>query len=151
MPVQKLHRSTIPRIACTLAAVLLAGCDQTTVAPTLRPDASATLHVQREEKSAVLAVLGGRIFRDANLSLLRNQSCESCHDPAWGFSAPNVVINARGSVMPGSTGKFGTRKPPSAAYATPSPVLFFDEEGTPIGGNFWDGHASGSRLGSPAA
>jgi cytochrome c peroxidase len=50
------------------------------------------------------------------------------------------------------TNRFGTRKPPSAAYATQAPVLFYDEvDDTFVGGNFWDGHATGERLGSPAA
>ena len=46
--------------------------------------------------------------------------------------------------------RFGDRKPPSTAYATFSPVFHFD--GTEfVGGNFWDGRATGERLGNPAA
>lgn len=147
-----LCRSTICRSALTLAAFALVACDQTTN-PIPNPSQNASLDVVRsEEPSAVKAVLGGRIFKDKNLSLMRNQSCESCHDPAWGFTAPDPKINAGGNVMPGSTGAFAIRKPPSAAYATPAPVLFFDEaDGTFVGGNFWDGHATGARLGNPAA
>ncbi len=100
-----------------------------------------------------LALVGERIFNDRNLSLNRNQSCSSCHDAAWGFSSPDPTINAGGAVMPGTfSNRFGTRKPPSAAYATLSPVLHFDAtDEVWIGGNFWDGHATGSLLGSPAA
>jgi cytochrome c peroxidase len=50
--------------------------------------------------------------------------------------------------------RFGNRKPPSSAYATPSPVLHFvieKKEALFIGGNFWDGRATGETLGSPAA
>lgn len=48
-------------------------------------------------------------------------------------------------------GAFGDRKPPSSAYATQSPILHVDKKGLFIGGNFWDGRATGERLGSPAA
>jgi len=48
--------------------------------------------------------------------------------------------------------RFGNRKPPSAAYATQSPVFYFDDtEGHFVGGNFWDGRATGEVLGNPAA
>lgn len=147
-----LCRSTIRRSAFSLIAIALLGCDQTTT-PITQPIQDVSLDVGgNEDHAAVKAILGGRIFKDKNLSLLRNQSCESCHDPAWGFTAPDPNINAGGNVMPGSTGALAIRKPPSAAYATPAPVLFFDEaDGTFVGGNFWDGHATGARLGSPSA
>jgi cytochrome c peroxidase len=46
----------------------------------------------------------------------------------------------------------GNRKPPSAAYATQSPVFHYDaKEGDFAGGNFWDGRATGWLLGNPAA
>jgi cytochrome c peroxidase len=100
-----------------------------------------------------LAELGARIFNDKNLSLQRNQSCASCHDAAWGFTSPNPSINGAGAVMFGSVpDRFGNRKPPTAAYATPSPVLHYDtQDEVWMGGNFWDGRARGARLGSPAA
>jgi cytochrome c peroxidase len=46
---------------------------------------------------------------------------------------------------------FGDRKPPSAAYATLSPIFHQDKQGLFIGGNFWDGRATGEVLGNPAA
>jgi cytochrome c peroxidase len=96
--------------------------------------------------------LGKAIFFDTNLSLHRNQSCASCHDPAVGFTGPHSAINAHGAVYEGSIpGAFGDRKPPSSAYATVSPILHVDRTGTWIGGNFWDGRATGNRLGNPAA
>lgn len=48
------------------------------------------------------------------------------------------------------SGEFGNRRPPTAAYATQSPILFNDK-GTWTGGNFWDGRATGEKLGNPAA
>jgi cytochrome c peroxidase len=48
--------------------------------------------------------------------------------------------------------RFGNRKPPSAAYATLSPIFHYDgDEELFIGGNFWDGRATGELLGNPAA
>jgi len=96
--------------------------------------------------------LGKAIFFDENLSLNRNQSCASCHAPRAGWTGPNRRINAHGAVYEGSmSGAFGDRKPPSAAYATQSPILSVDSEGAFAGGNFWDGRATGETLGSPAA
>jgi cytochrome c peroxidase len=103
--------------------------------------------------------LGRSIFFDQKLSLRQNQSCGACHSPNTGFTGPNSSINASGSVYEGSvSGRFGNRKPPSSAYATQSPILHAENEGTLfrpdwliIGGNFWDGRATGYQLGNPAA
>jgi cytochrome c peroxidase len=97
--------------------------------------------------------LGKAIFFDKALSVNGNQSCATCHDPKAGWVGPDSQINGHGAVYGGSIpGAFGDRKPPSAAYATQSPVLYLDEEeGLWVGGNFWDGRATGERLGSPAA
>ncbi|MEI7997526.1 MAG: cytochrome c peroxidase, partial [Methylococcaceae bacterium] len=81
-----------------------------------------------------------------------NQSCATCHSPESGWTGPNSLINAMGSVYEGSIpGEFGDRKPPSSAYATQSPILHADKKGLFVGGNFWDGRATGERLGNPAA
>jgi cytochrome c peroxidase len=60
-----------------------------------------------------------------------------------------------GAVYEGSiSGRFGNRKPPSSAYATSSPILHYvieKKEALFIGGNFWDGRATGEKLGNPAA
>lgn len=103
--------------------------------------------------AANAADLGERVFNDRTLSLNKNQSCASCHDGSSGFTSSNEEINANGAVMFGSVrSRFGNRKPPSAAYATQSPVLHYDtEDSVWVGGGFWDGRATGSRLGSPAA
>jgi cytochrome c peroxidase len=66
-----------------------------------------------------------------------------------------ILVNARGAVYEGSVaGRFGNRKPPSSAYATPSPILGYvieEKEALFIGGNFWDGRATGEKLRNPAA
>jgi len=96
--------------------------------------------------------LGEAIFFDKNLSINRNQSCASCHKPEWGWTGPDSAINAAGAVYEGSIpGRFGDRKPPSAAYATFSPMFHLSRSGLFIGGNFWDGRATGEKLGNPAA
>jgi cytochrome c peroxidase len=96
--------------------------------------------------------LGKAIFFDKNLSLNGNQSCSSCHDPEAGWTGPILDINVHGAVYEGSIpGAFGNRKPPSAAYATFSPIFFLDKKDTFTGGNFWDGRATGEKLGNPAA
>jgi len=109
---------------------------------------SAVALTQQEE-------LGKSIFFDQNLSINNNQSCAACHGPGAGWTGPDAALNAGGSVYEGSIpGRFGNRKPPSSAYATPSPILHFvmeKKEALFIGGNFWDGRAAGERLGSPAA
>jgi cytochrome c peroxidase len=95
--------------------------------------------------------VGEAIFKDTDLSINRNQSCESCHDDAWGGTGPLSATNAGGAVYEGSIpGRFGDRKPPSSAYATISPIFHF-EKGLWVGGNFWDGRATGELLGNPAA
>ena len=96
--------------------------------------------------------LGKLIFFDQSLSLNNNQSCATCHAPEAGWTGPTESINQHGAVYEGSIpGAFGDRKPPSSAYATQSPVLHVDKKGLFIGGNFWDGRATGEKLGSPAA
>ena len=96
--------------------------------------------------------LGKSIFFDENLSLNQNQSCASCHGPEVGWTGPLSETNAHGAVYEGSVpDSFGDRKPPSAAYATLSPIFHQDKQGLFIGGNFWDGRATGEKLGNPAA
>ncbi len=94
--------------------------------------------------------LGKNLFFDTNLSGPSGQACAACHGPDVGFTGPDSTINARGAVYEGAVpGRFGNRKPPSAAYAGDSPIL--DSEGMWTGGMFWDGRATGWTLGDPLA
>ena len=110
--------------------------------------------------------LGKKIFFDKKLSLRRNQACASCHVPEAGWVGDDPEINEHGAVYEGSVkGKFGNRKPPSSAYATQSPIFYADfgnrllgdnvdelaDDPLFVGGNFWDGRATGWELGNPAA
>lgn len=148
-------RGLLARTAWVGLVGLLAGCQQDATSPTEEPvGVPSAVSADRAEapgRIARLIRLGEAIFFDEDLSINRNQACGSCHDPEWGFSGPLEEFNAAGSVNPGSfADRFGNRKPPSSAYATPSPILALD--GTRfVGGNFWDGRATGQLLGDPAA
>jgi cytochrome c peroxidase len=95
--------------------------------------------------------LGKYLFFDTGLSDPAGQSCAACHDPAVGYTGASQAVNVAGAVYEGAVaGRFGNRKPPTAAYAGDSPILHFD--GTAwVGGMFWDGRATGWTLGDPLA
>jgi cytochrome c peroxidase len=97
--------------------------------------------------------LGKALFFDTDLSNPAGESCATCHAPQVGWTGPDSTINAHGSVYPGAVSdRFGNRKPPTAAYGGDSPMLYHDAaEGLWIGGMFWDGRATGWRLGDPLA
>ena len=110
-----------------------------------------------------LATLGRSIFFDARLSSNGTQACASCHMPSAGFSGlGDGGIFVQGIGMGAVQGAFGGRKPPSAAYATFAPIMTLAtppadpaDPAPPVpeftGGLFWDGRATGLRLGNPAA
>jgi cytochrome c peroxidase len=142
----------MPRVTGILIAttllVLVTGCQDDRI--------SAPGTELREPEYALVtplspsAALGQALFQDENLSVYRNQSCQTCHEPDQGFAAPNTGVTTQGSVVQGSVaGRFGDRKPPTSAYGTLTPV--FSGGGNPIGGLFWDGRATGAVLGNPAA
>ena len=125
-------------------------------APLLAAAAFMASGAQAAEMSATEA-LGKLIFFDTSLSINRNQSCATCHAPGVGWTGPDDRINRGGAVYSGSiSDRFGDRKPPSSAYSTGSPVLHNQQrnpkkEAVFVGGHFWDGRATGERLGSAAA
>lgn len=96
--------------------------------------------------------LGKKLFFD-KISSPDSISCAACHGPATGFTGPNPGVNKHTVMYRGAVPqRFGNRKPPSAAYAAFSPIFHYDEvEGLFVGGNFWDGRATGEALGNPAA
>ncbi|MEJ2721854.1 MAG: cytochrome c peroxidase, partial [bacterium] len=96
--------------------------------------------------------LGKAIYFD-KISSPGSMGCFTCHAPSVGFTGPIGGINKHGAVYRGAVPqRFGNRKPPSSAYATFSPIFGYDDvDGLFIGGNFWDGRATGERLGNPAA
>jgi cytochrome c peroxidase len=102
-----------------------------------------------------LQVLGEKLFFDKTLSMPEGQSCATCHGPDVGWTGPDEPVNKTGSVYPGAMHqRSGNRKPNSAAYASLSPPFHAVKEEGKVrfaGGNFWDGRATGYKLGNPAA
>jgi cytochrome c peroxidase len=99
-----------------------------------------------------VAEIGKLIFFDGRLSEPPGQACATCHGPSAGWTGPDSAINAAGAAYPGAIAdRFGNRKPPSAAYAMAPPLHFDPAEDHFVGGNFWDGRATGWLLGSPLA
>jgi cytochrome c peroxidase len=142
---------------CALALGCLVAVSACTDAPTgLEPDGPSFNRGQEKKNptptppAGDIVGFGELVFGDANLSVNRNQSCQTCHEPTEGFAAPLASVTTRGSVVQGSiAGAFGDRKPPSAAYASFSPN--FSGGNKASGGNFWDGRATGDTLGSAIA
>ena len=102
--------------------------------------------------------LGRSIYKDEQLSLNRNQSCESCHtlhtvsvkegkgaavvQQSASFVDPDNVKNGT-PVSDGSVpGALGGLNAPSAGYAAFSPPFFKDTDGLYKGGQFWNGRSS---------
>ena len=93
--------------------------------------------------------LGFFLYFDENLSEPKGQSCASCHEPSVGFDDPDEFLPvSEGAIVY----RFGNRNAPISAYAMYSPMFYFDEaEELYIGGQFWDGRATGEVLGDPLA
>ncbi|MGI9204417.1 MAG: cytochrome-c peroxidase [Woeseiaceae bacterium] len=86
--------------------------------------------------------LGQALFFDKNLSLTRNQSCGSCHEPGMAFTdgRDNGVSRA---VSLGDDGhSLGSRNTPSIAYASHIPAFHKNDNGEYVGGFFMDGRAA---------
>jgi cytochrome c peroxidase len=137
-----MHSKTIFAPALALAALLLlvvVGCGDSI------PGVHTGNLAPKEED------LGKNLLFDTNLSTPPGQACAACHGPGVGYTGPDASINAAGAVYEGAVpGRFGNRKPPTAAYAGDSPILHYDGT-TWVGGMFWDGRATGSTLGDPLA
>ena len=137
-------------------AVAVVGCDGGDSADQTPESVAALEHGGTGESRAddsAAAALGQQIFFDQRLSQNGNQACAACHGPQVGWTGPDEDINKHGAVYEGSVaGRFGNRKPPSSAYATLAPLFDYDAvNDTFVGGNFWDGRATGWKLGNPAA
>ena len=145
-------RFSLLALALASGALVVSACGEEVVSPSGNAVSSTPL-ATTVAASTPMTELGRELFFDMSLSRNGNQSCAACHDPKFGFTGPKVAVNKGGSVYAGSVRqRFGARRPPSAAYATLSPIFHYDEvEGLYIGGNFWDGRATGEVLGNPAA
>lgn len=114
--------------------------------------APAAIALAQDAALTPIEQLGKFLYFD-KISEPNSMACAECHAPSVGFTGPIPGVNKFGAVYPGAVPqRFGNRKPPAAAYATLSPIFHYDEgEGLFVGGNFWDGRATGERLGNPAA
>lgn len=107
----------------------------------------------RAQSLTPMEQLGKELFFDKISSPRRSMSCANCHALATGGVGHVGSFNLKGSVYRGADPKrFGNRKPPSSMYSAFAPVFHYDQaRGEFVGGAFWDGRATGERLGSPAA
>jgi cytochrome c peroxidase len=115
--------------AAAAIALLLAACGGS---PSSEQPAKST------ELSAP-AQLGEKIFRDASLSASSAQACSTCHDPANVHAPSNDLAAQFGGP---NMNLQGLRQAPSIRYLRLNTAFFFDSEGTPTGGFFWDGRAA---------
>ena len=89
--------------------------------------------------------LGKSLFFDQNLSLTRNTSCATCHDPENGFADARYKVAGdnnpvHGALSVGDDGtSLGGRNAPTAAYAQFSPSF---DPAEIKGGQFHDGRAA---------
>ena len=147
--------SIVPGLVA-LAALLFSSCtkDQIMTVPGSMDQQDFMLKSAKMEVYTLTPMeqLGKNLYFD-RISVPNSMACADCHAPKAGFTGPMAGINLHGAVYRGADAqKFGNRKPPSSAYATLSPVFHYDEaEGLFVGGNFWDGRATGEELGNPAA
>jgi cytochrome c peroxidase len=136
--------------AFVLLALLCSQCNKT-------PDSEIPeeFNVSALFSNKDLQLFGEKLFFDEALSDPEGQSCAACHGPEVGWTGPDESINKTGGVYQGALHqRFGNRKPNSSAYATLSPLfhaVIEDDQVLFVGGNFWDGRATGYILGNPAA
>jgi cytochrome c peroxidase len=126
---------------------------------TIRAKLNAFVHARRPavpRPQSPEELLGALLYNDKNLSVLRNQACESCHrlapavDPRTGKPLPalgfvdNDNIEKGTAVSDGSVARrFGSLNAPSVGYAAFSPSFHWDAvEGLYVGGQFWNGRAA---------
>ena len=110
---------------------------------------SSAVGIAQTDRLTLKQHLGKFLYFDENLSEPPGQSCASCHLPEAGFADPDSTL----PVSKGAVNKrFGERNSPSAAYAMYAPFFHFDSaEELFIGGQFWDGRATGYVLNDPLA
>lgn len=91
-----------------------------------------------ETSLSPMAALGQKLFHDPSLSASGRMSCATCHVPAAGDAQNNTLPSQLGGP---DLDRQGLRTTPSIRYLAQNTSFFFDEEGTPTGGFFWDGRA----------
>jgi len=82
------------------------------------------------------AALGELIFKDVSLSASGRQACATCHVESNAHAPDNALPAQFGGPLMDQQGR---RSAPSVRYLAFNTAFFFDGEGTPTGGFFWDG------------
>lgn len=123
--------------AAGLAALLLAACGGGGSSGTGNT-AAATPTVTTSSLSAQ-ASLGEKLFNDTSLSASGQQACASCHVASSAHAQNNALSAQLGGA---ALNLQGGRLSPSIRYLTYNTAFYFDSEGTPTGGFFWDGRAT---------
>ena len=152
-----MNKNLISAMALTLTCLAMA-CQKATIQE-MPEISSSSLTIAGQSNLTPKELLGKMIYFDANLSEpVGRQACASCHLPDNGYTGfaslplggqfSGAVAGIGEGAFPG---RFGNRRAPSSAYATFSPVLKMIEDYEFKGGLFWDGRATGLRLGIPAA
>jgi cytochrome c peroxidase len=81
--------------------------------------------------------LGQRLFFERSLSTPPGQACAACHDPGVAFADPDTGLPVSHGARPGL---YGNRNDLPVAYAAFVPPRHRDlEDGSWVGGLFWDG------------
>jgi len=119
-------------LAAVMAATLVAGCGG-------GGSTNSTAGLPEDVPLSAQAELGRKIFADTSLSASGRLACASCHDPAIGHAPANALAVQLGGPL---LDQPGTRKAPAIRYLAFNTSFFFDAEGTPTGGFFWDGRAA---------
>jgi len=90
--------------------------------------------------------LGKIMYQDKNFSRNKTQSCQTCHHHVSGFADPTNMRDPYFTVVSlGDNGtSLGGRNAPTSSYCGFSPPLQQKDDGTYVGGMFWDGRATGS-------
>ncbi len=101
-------------------------------------DGGSSPLVVREPTLSPMAALGQKLFHDPSLSASGRMSCASCHAPEAGDAQNNALAAQLGGP---DLDRQGLRTTPSIRYLAQNTAFFFDEDGTPTGGFFWDGRA----------
>jgi len=135
-PVARRWRATLG----LTAALLLSACggggssgtgNTATATPTVTTVTASPLSAQ--------ASLGEKLFNDTSLSASGQQACASCHVASSAHAQNNALAAQLGGA---ALNLQGGRLSPSIRYLTYNTAFFFDAEGTPTGGFFWDGRAT---------
>jgi len=100
-----------------------------------------------------IRTLGKLMNYDLNMSPFRNVACSSCHMPYAGFSGPIPSVNLTIVAYPGTMHfRAAKRTAQRYTYSPKFPALQYNHtQQAFLGGNFWDGRATGYLLQNPDA